>query len=496
MKPEIFPKKDFKYSLDFLKRLNALHYQGKPLSHQKIFNKYNVWIFFQSRIFFSDLKEFAQNGQYEQRQSPSLKIKIQNFTLSTFGLLVSTVAVVSAIIFKKKIFVYSVDRTNSDIYSNDARMDPVYKYLKSSQEPFLEFLHTTFEFGFIKRFFKRRRWVIYIKSIDTVYYMSHLFWLSRRQSLDTTDVDFSSFKPEEREFAEQLLHKYLSSIDLVIFRVKVLRRILSWMRTENLFTIDNTRDYWELILACRMNNVNVNAFQHGHFTKYHVGWLNDGSFEGEIARPNKLFVWSDFWKKELIRLKTYFPEKSIEIGGFKNIISTIPKKLDRAYVGVLIPYEVDSNKSEVKRYIDKLLLCGNIKVFFKLRTDLDSNRQMTEYGLNKNYNQNLQFIDDVTKYISDVDVVAGTYSTFLYDMIAYERPVALLKTSSDFGEGLAINELAETVDIENVCKKIEEIASIGRDILKERNKKLFGEKPRLMHDTVIKLAEGSYLNNR
>lgn len=488
MNPEQLSGNNFKYSLDFLKRFNALRYDGKPLSEQKIFDQYNVWIFFQNRIFFGDLKEFSAGQKVQPSTKSSLRISLQNVVLAIFGLAVSFLAVVSGILFKKKFLVYSIDRTNSNVMASDARMDPIYQYLKLSRDAFLECLHTTFDRGYVKRFFRRRRLVIYVRSIDSLFRLLCFVGVLRPTLIDISKVDLSLFNPEEKEFARELVSKYLGAIDRSVFKVRVLRKVLSWMRIETLLTIDNARDYWELILACRLNNIKTYAFQHGHFTKYHVGWLNDGTFTGQIAHPDKLFVWSDFWHEELRRLGTYFPDSSVEVGGFKNKVESSSPKSDRPYLGVLIPYEVDSSKLEVRKYIDTLLSCDDIRILFKLRTDIDIERQMKEYGLKEGYSPNLLFISDTAKHLPEVDVVAGTYSTFLYDMVAHERPVVIFKTSSDFGEGLSVNGLAETVDMDGICQKIKEAASTDPGILISRKAKLFGERPGLMYDTVRTLC--------
>ena len=483
------PRNNFKYSLDFLKRFNALYYQGKPLSHQKIFSKYNVWIFFQTRLFFNDLKNVHQKLGNEIDSRPSWRVVCQNFLLSVFSLLLSSLALVSAILFKKKLLIYSIDRANSTLFSNDARMDPVYKYLKESSASFVEFFHTIFDLNFVQKFFKRKRFAMYMKSIDSLFPLAYFLGLAKRNDLDINKIDLSSFKIEERDYAKFLLSRYLSAVDLVVFRVRILKKVLSWMSLEAVFTIDNTRDYWELVLACRMNNIPVYAFQHGHFTKYNVGWLDDGSFDGEIVHPDKLFVWSDFWKRELLRLGTYFPEESIEVGGFRSPISASSNLSKGEILGVLVPYEVHSIKLEVKKYVDKLLTCENIKIFFKLRTDSDTDRQMNEYGISENYHPNLKIISDIKDCINEISIVAGTYSTFLYDMMVYERPIVILRTPSDFGDGMLLNNLAEEVNMENLCEKILEISKTPESVLKGRREILFGKESKLMYDSVKRLAE-------
>lgn len=486
MEPQSVHKNDFQYAQSFLKRFNSLVYKGNPVSNIKIFDNYNVWIFFQNRIFFNDLKRFSKDRCIIESPIPSLRVKIQSLTLNLCGLMISFVAFVLATLSRKKLLVYSIDRNNSKIYSNDARMDIIYEYLRRYHIPFIECFHTTVEWSFLKRFLQRKRWAIYIKSIDFIFYTLCALGITKRELVNIENVNFSSFIEEEKDYAKRLLKNYLSSIDLVIFRVKLLKKILPLTKIKALFAIDNTRDYWEVVLACQLSGILTYAFQHGHFTKYHVGWLNDGTFQGKIVHPDRIYLWSEFWKEELIRLGTYFPRESMCIGGFKDIKNSTFSMSLQELITVLVPYEVDSNKKQMKEYIDKLLGCG-IKIFFKLRTDLEEERQLEEYGINRRYHSNFLIIEDVNKQIDEIDVVAGTYSTLLYDMIAQEKPIMYLETSSDFGEGLVKNNLAESVSLDNVCEKVKVISKTDIEVLKKRKTKLFGETPKLLYDTLHEL---------
>ena len=116
----------FQYTLNFLKRLNGLEFQGKPLSHQKIFGSYNVWIFFQAKLFFNDIKAFSESKELSKTQQIPIFIQIRELVISLIAFSISLFGIVWYLFKKPKIIVYSVDKVNSSILSNDARMDPVY----------------------------------------------------------------------------------------------------------------------------------------------------------------------------------------------------------------------------------------------------------------------------------------------------------------------------------------------------------------------------------
>jgi hypothetical protein len=306
-----------------------------------------------------------------------------------------------------------------------------------------------------------------------------------------SNIDVSLFPKDEQEFARQLIKNYLIAIDRSVFRVKMFKRILSFVRPRAVFGIDDARDSFELMLACRMKKIPYYAFQHGHFTKYNVAWFPSKDFTGTLIGPDVLFLWSEFWKKEMLRFGTYMPESAIKIGGWsvlpKNIFQTRDRK--NKPICVLVPYETYAIVEDVRKYIDAMLRCPDVEIVFKLRTDRTKEEQLSYYGLSDKYHSRFIIVYgdyDETK----VDVVAGIYSTFLYDVVARGKSVLILETSIDFGEGLVKNGLANPLKLsDSICSVVADAASLPVETLQARQKILYGESPILLYDTLKQIAE-------
>jgi len=87
-----------------------------------------------------------------------------------------------------------------------------------------------------------------------------------------------------------------------------------------------------------------------------------------------------------------------------------------------------------------------------------------------------------------VSVVAGTYSTFLYDMVSQNKPVLLLKTVIDYGEGMVSGGFAREVSLDDdMADVIREAVNLSYDDLREIRKKLIGDGSIVLKDSIKNL---------
>jgi hypothetical protein len=481
-------KVDFKYSLDFLDRINKTNIDGYPLAHRQIFNKYNVWHFYQTRILFSDMKRYVNRGK-GKNVKPGKNIWntiYKDIVLFIFSGLLFIVSI-ARLFINKKVIVYSIDKVNSPVAHNDTRLDFLYRVLVKRKIKFVEIFHAIPGRSVVDNLLQRRRVAIYDYFIDWLFGFISVF--KDYPVPNISNEDLFLFRDEEKPFARNLISHYLLLISRSEFRVKVFSFILKWSGTKMVLTIDNTRDYNELVLAARLNNVPVFAFQHGHFTKYHAGWLVSDIFEGVIVRPNRLYVWSKYWKDELLRLNTYFLPEEIIVGGSKEVgvSSLVTQRLDEMII--LIPFETDSIKSEVKAYLDALLK-GGFKVIFKVRGDQPTADQLKVSELEENYHINLSIISDTKVALGKASVVLGTYSTFLYDAVEALKPVVYMKTKSDFGEGIVTSGLATVAESpKNICNVVRAAYLTSEEVLRAR-KSMLVDTVGTMEETVDVLLRG------
>jgi hypothetical protein len=462
---------DYPYARHFVERLNALIYKGKPVHESAVYDGFNIWQMQQQHIM-TDMRHFSRSKQFIRKHNP-LSVKIKNLVLGCFFLFITACAIIKIFFVRNRAIVYSVDKING-ITKSDARNDVLYQALAAQRKKYIEVFHSSYGRSAVKNFIVRKRVGIYLEALFFLSPVLRLLGVQLKPDQKAYDaISFDTFSEEERPYARMLLGKYLLRAE----QVKVTMRFFSWIFSHhsfNLFlSIDDVRYAGEIVYGAKKHKVSTVYIQHGHFTKYHIGWLKMFPSEHRFLYPDIFFVWSSYWKHELTRLGTTVPADVMVIGGAKEIIaSTSLKPEPHRGLRILIPYEIDAPKTEVKKYMVALATCPDVKLFFKIRTDIDAASQYKEYGIDETMAAPVRNAQDI---INEIDVVAGTYSTFLYDMIAYAKPIAYLATSMDFGENMVINHLADRVDLnDHLCEKIHTIARLDRAIMEQRKAMLYG----------------------
>ena len=473
-----------RYALTELKKFNNFVIDNSRLRDIFVLNDYDFLHIYQALIFF-DFKNFYENNKIN---TPPIARGVVNLNFPAaakiiFAFMVSLLSFVFLILSRRQVLIYSGEKINS-LYKGDFRASGLYRHLFENKIRFVEILHTTFGPDFYLNFFKRKRPVIYLESLDIFYKIARKF--KKLSDYDEMIGTINSDMLVDKQFNRGLLVKYLCLINKSKLRIKILKRILSLSAAKIMIGSFSTRYTFELIEAGNLAKIKTFFFQAGALSKYDIGHTVNKSLKGKIIKPAKFFVESNYWKKELFRLGTYFNESEIEVGGnikqdFTPEEAPLPQGENNKAINILIPYEIFAPKDEILEYIKRFLQCSGTKVIFKLRVDRNHEEQLAEYGLS-GISGNFVF---TTKTENDFDVAAGTYSTLLYEMIGKGKPVAILKTSLDYGEGMVINGLADELDINdsNFCEKLHKIKNTLSDVLMDRRRHLY-EGSRLLSDVL------------
>jgi hypothetical protein len=402
---------DYVKALELFHRINSIKIDGKPIGESFIYKGNDMWASYHMSIF-ADIKRWTVAPEAYKKD------KKNRTSILRFLLLVESI--IALILRRPDVLVYTIDKISSKVASNDVRMDSVYEVLVQKRINYLEIVHAVSGPVTLGNFLTRRRFVVYLEA-----------FMSGSSTFDLT-VDLDHFN--EKEFVLHLIKKYRHRF----FVARKIEKIFSYIAPKAVWGIDDVRHTGELLVAAKEQGIPSYLFQHGHFTKYHVGWLAHNSSTRHTPRADYIVVWNQYWKNELLRLGTYYPESSIIVGGEK-----VKKEINietSDVLSVLIPYETDAPKEEVKKFIQKFLENG-IKVFLKLRNDISHAKQIEEYGGE---------IEGVTDIVP-VTAIVGVYSTLLYDVLGV-IPVGILQTSMDYGFGMVENKLAGLVTLET-CKQ-------------------------------------------
>lgn len=470
----------FSYALDRLHKFNRLVGETPQLAGIFITKDFNFLQSFQNAIFFEFKYLYEKKSLKSYRITRELRdIEVSSSWLCHFlALIISFLAFSKIVLTRAKVLIFCVDKVNSK-YKSDFRVEGIYEFLNKNSIKYGEIMHTIIGGHFKKFLFQRRRTIFYLESIDSIFKLFVFFGFIRPfESPKLINIDFSVFGSESDIF-KFILQKYLTMVSQSRFRIEFFKKILPLTAAKVLLTIDDPRDYNELVAAFRAKKKNVYAFQHGAFSKYTVGFIFCGYGQRSIIKPNKLYTWGKYWKDELIRLGTYFNEEELGFGGDpKTIIETKLEDTEKSSdkdIWVLMPYEIEAPKNEVVDYVYEILKCPSVKFIFKTRSDASDKSQMIEYGFKQDMPPNFFVMSSVPQDIMNkVDLVIGVHSTFLYEVLRYLKPVYILKTPLDYAEGMVKNGLADYMDKNgDICQKIKQVDNFDLNVLHDRRDKFY-----------------------
>ena len=185
----------------------------------------------------------------------------------------------------------------------------------------------------------------------------------------------------------------------------------------------------ELIKAAKDLGIKVIEFQHGTYSKYHLGYSYPNYQDNLDYFPNEFWVWSEYWKnlidfpikKENIKV---FPFKYLELEKKKYSLQKIKNQM-------LVLCQGGLTDGIAKKILDNLERFKQYKLIFKLHPE--------EYGksyLYKNLMQlklqlDVEIVEDIDLYqlLAESEYQAGVFSTALYEGIEFKCKTILFNLS-------------------------------------------------------------------
>ncbi|HJV32904.1 MAG TPA: hypothetical protein VJ694_02650, partial [Patescibacteria group bacterium] len=404
---------------------------------------------------------FAAFREYGKRPAEALRVAETGGRV-TPGLLLSGLVACALTLWtfargKRDIVLFSVDKISAD-GDHDFRIDGLYRHLRARKLRFAEVFHAQLGRASLAYAWSRKRAAVYHEALELA--AAALGGGAAREAREiAAKLDCLEFEEADRPFARALAEKLLRAAAAAPRKIRWYRRVLARLAPRAVLSIDDTRYYHELCVAARSLGIPFYAFQHGLFTVSHAGWLDHGYGTSEKkTRPDRLIVWSDYWKRELLRLGTYFKEDELAVGGNpKGEPPPAPPPAVAGAFGVLVPYESGAPKEEAGAAIRGFLEDPSVTVFFSVRPDRDAKMQLAEYGLTPS--ERLVVVrEGLDALLPKIHAVCGVYSTFLYDALAYRRPVVILESSRTTGRAMAENGLAEFLPKESDAAELKRIA--------------------------------------
>lgn len=357
--------------------------------------------------------------------------------LFVLGVVTTVIASLWLIFLRHDILVFTPDKLSDDEHRCDFRFRQVYEFLEDRDMPFVEVFHTLWLLQrFLLNLLRRRRVAIYLEALDPP---SNLMLYSH-----DLGYDLSHFEEYHRGYFRNLITTCDETCQDIRIQAKILSIILKYSAVNTLLAMDDMRYAPTLLLACQKHDIETYGVQHGQLNRYQVGWMNYGIPREASVAFDTLYVWSEYWRDVLVTNSTVYHEDNVGISGstaeFVDYVPDDASSVERIRdLTLLVPYEAYANKDEVREYLDQFRAQG-LDIYFKTRPDIPVNDQIDAYGLERESVELIQELDgDV---LSEIDCVAGTYSTLLYEMIYYGKPVLWLDTSSNYGRQLVEDGLS------------------------------------------------------
>lgn len=445
--------RDMKYELALFRRMEGARVHGQSITDLGLYDGTTLWQRFHQTVFDGDVKRFARTKSFssflnEERQFHK---PLVFFLTSCVATLSNLITVCGAFVTHPRVLIFSVDKVSDQVTRSDFRLRAVYDVLSKNHVSYTECFHTLLGKSMLKNILSRKRLALYLEGFDWMYFLARPL-IEKKHELH---IEGLSGTEDEVAFMSHTISKYVRIRDLMAFRRRMLVWFLRAAGVKAVVGIDDVRHYHEVLAAARACSIPSLMVQHGHFTKYHVGWLGYQHAPDSMSyvAPDALLVWSNYWKQELLRLGSVFPSERIIEAGYPNTTVRAmfsPGREEEALI-ILVPHETESPKREVSEYIRRLAHLHGAVVYLKIRPDLTKEEQLATYD-----DEVQQLVRVVTSFseMPVPSVACGVYTTLLYDMVREYIPTLVMQTNMDYGEGIVANGLADTLSLHTLEEDI------------------------------------------
>tara|TARA_B100001093_G_scaffold512934_2_gene583813 strand:+ start:15139 stop:16671 length:1533 start_codon:yes stop_codon:yes gene_type:complete len=219
-------------------------------------------------------------------------------------------------------------------------------------------------------------------------------------------------------FAESIVntHRFAYGVHLANFR---------HFEYKLFFGLDDANTVYPLIYAAQDTGIKALGFQHGLYAQRQEAYVMQG-----IERYrwyDNVLVWGEYWKSNLLKNSSLYSSTYHIVSSNKHCYdykSLLKQGKNRV---ILIPYEFLSDSIKVGEYIKKFIKAG-FKILFKSRADELLQDQLDPYFLGE-FEDEIEILDVLTpEAMAEVDVIAGTQTTLLFDLLPYNKPIWILES--------------------------------------------------------------------
>ncbi len=240
----------------------------------------------------------------------------------------------------------------------------------------------------------------------------------------------------------------------LVYQSRYYEKIIRNNKPKALLCYDQIETAIPIVVAFKINNIEVFSFQHGPITKYHAGWIGyniDNKYCNIV--PNKIIVWGTYWHKFLLSISNKYNHKNIEVGPHLNKKikydeDIFNKKHKNKYLKFLLPYEFLADNYEISKFLEKLIE-NNCNVTIKLRPN--GNIKTDPLSFSKLVRQKCKFVKNLTDHeLKEFDIVLYTQSIFALEMMRFATCLWYLDTPMSFLRQTVNDGFAHDINLSNI----------------------------------------------
>ena len=232
-------------------------------------------------------------------------------------------------------------------------------------------------------------------------------------------VYFSRFFIKELNF--KLREKFKNIHKCKSRQCRIYLRIFKYLKIKKFLMIDDYREIQSFIKICKKLNITSIGYMHSRFSKYRVSLRYD-CFD-------KYIVWTDFFKKKLIKINPKYKNK-ILVKNFRKFRRISNQKISKNFTVLFFSDTLMDYKSVID-YLDQLNN-KNIKILVRLKSNQNEDQNFLRYINDKRFiHVNDGDIKTVVQKYRPKFFIA-TNSNALLEATLYNCFPIILKTKNDY----------------------------------------------------------------
>ena len=223
--------------------------------------------------------------------------------------------------------------------------------------------------------------------------------------------------------------------------------IFNKMNFNLLVGIDDANYIYPYLYAAQDLGHKTLGLQHGVYASRHEAYIMKNI--NNYRWFDNVIVWGEYWKDIVLRKSNLYNDEFHIIGANKHEYNYEYEMAKNNTKSILIPFEFLANTIKIGKYI-KQFLCNKFNVYIKVRPDDSVSEQVRSYYLGQDESK----IHIITKIESDlmnkIDIIAGTQTTLLFDLLPYNKPTWILQTEFRLLNDMVEDGYAKLIKMEDM----------------------------------------------